>query len=715
MKRTIPTLLVLTALLAIGAAVISTPSKSQLQQQAAIVENELDKLQQLIDSLPNDPPPPQVNQSPTAGFGVTKTDLSVAFTDTSTDPDGALASWGWEFGDGNTSAIQNPTHVYAVVGSYEVTLRVVDNEGGLGAIKQTVTVAQVPPPSDHDHGTPNFESVADLIVIDGATVTLPETTEIVVVRDGGVLVQSADATLTTLHVHPGGRLVQRAGTLTIRDAPFHEIDTLQRGNGLIVSGDWHCSGTHRDAYVQCQTPLTIGQSIVSVVSIPVGWKVGQEILVPDTAQRPAFTAYTLEKHEVRRIVAIGDDTITLDRPLQYEHPSAQPNEESLSGHPFLFNLDGDVRIKSENPLGNRGHVSIQGHGHVEIRGLVLEHLGRTPNVQQPTATEIGLYPIHFHRPEHGEHMGGLHADSVVVKGFRKWAYAIHGVLGTPQTHRLSHCVGALGEGACLAFEDGHERGVLVDTCAFGGTTKLHRTHSSFGTGGDGIWSRSAGSAEIRNTVVSGVGGYGFNRDGYGVKFIPPPPLPFEDNVAIACQGAAIWSTHSQGQQSKARYLPQIIERFRSWNCVALMVAYHEGKLFLNDVVHVGDHTVVNRGNRNTNIHSSPWSYGVALYGYETFDSELRNVYLQGANVGLIVETLLGPEGLTLENVRLRNHVNLLTRPSAFGSGAIHGAATHVGLLANPGSLSGDFPVPRPIPSEPTREVQITATGRIIVE
>ncbi len=45
--------------------------------------------------------------------------LTVAFTDTST---GNATSWNWEFGDGSTSTLQNPDHLYATVGTYTVNL-----------------------------------------------------------------------------------------------------------------------------------------------------------------------------------------------------------------------------------------------------------------------------------------------------------------------------------------------------------------------------------------------------------------------------------------------------------------------------------------------------------------------------------------------------------------------------------------------------------------
>ncbi len=45
--------------------------------------------------------------------------LAVQFTDTST---GTPTSWLWNFGDGETSALQNPSHTYAAEGNYTVTL-----------------------------------------------------------------------------------------------------------------------------------------------------------------------------------------------------------------------------------------------------------------------------------------------------------------------------------------------------------------------------------------------------------------------------------------------------------------------------------------------------------------------------------------------------------------------------------------------------------------
>jgi PKD repeat protein len=76
--------------------------------------------------------------APVAGFTALPTDLSVAFTSTST---GDNLTYAWDFGDGSVqSADANPIHAYAVAGTYNVTLTV-SNAGGSNSITQQVTVA----------------------------------------------------------------------------------------------------------------------------------------------------------------------------------------------------------------------------------------------------------------------------------------------------------------------------------------------------------------------------------------------------------------------------------------------------------------------------------------------------------------------------------------------------------------------------------------------
>jgi PKD repeat protein len=86
--------------------------------------------------------PPPDNVAPVASFTSSCATFTCTFTDVSTDADGTIASWGWDFGDGTTSNVQSPSHTYAGTepASYNVTLTVTDNEGATNASTSTVSV-----------------------------------------------------------------------------------------------------------------------------------------------------------------------------------------------------------------------------------------------------------------------------------------------------------------------------------------------------------------------------------------------------------------------------------------------------------------------------------------------------------------------------------------------------------------------------------------------
>ena len=101
------------------------------------------KIGYIVVSGPAPPPPvADFSASPVSG----EAPLSVAFTDAST---GQPTSWSWDFGDGATSLMQNPTHQYAAPGAYTVSLTVA-NAGGQDTQTKAdyITVSDVPPAAD---------------------------------------------------------------------------------------------------------------------------------------------------------------------------------------------------------------------------------------------------------------------------------------------------------------------------------------------------------------------------------------------------------------------------------------------------------------------------------------------------------------------------------------------------------------------------------------
>lgn len=82
-----------------------------------------------------------INQAPVAAFSASADNLTVSFDGSrSSDPDGTVASYAWDFGDGTSASGATPQHAYAAGGTYPVRLTVTDDKGGTGSVTQSVTV-----------------------------------------------------------------------------------------------------------------------------------------------------------------------------------------------------------------------------------------------------------------------------------------------------------------------------------------------------------------------------------------------------------------------------------------------------------------------------------------------------------------------------------------------------------------------------------------------
>ena len=85
------------------------------------------------------PIPPE--EVPTARFTISDStpfvDQTVIFTDTSTNHP---TSWFWDFGDGNTSTEQDPSHLYSTADDYIVTLTATNPTGSSSPHSETINV-----------------------------------------------------------------------------------------------------------------------------------------------------------------------------------------------------------------------------------------------------------------------------------------------------------------------------------------------------------------------------------------------------------------------------------------------------------------------------------------------------------------------------------------------------------------------------------------------
>ena len=178
------------------------------------------------------------NQGPLPAFTWVRDGLTVSFEDLSTDADGSIESWFWNFDDGATDTSQNPVHEFPAPGDYRVVFIVTDDAGATGS---TVAIISIP---DNTPPVAAFKAVID-----------------------GLNVQFADAS-----IDPDGIITEWTwdlgdGTITNTPSPVHtyEAEGIYSVGLTVVDDGGASSSTRQEIEVndvlQFQLPaqvLTIG-------------------------------------------------------------------------------------------------------------------------------------------------------------------------------------------------------------------------------------------------------------------------------------------------------------------------------------------------------------------------------------------------------------------------------------------------------------------------
>ena len=106
-------------------------------------------IQALMPSTTNVPPVADAEPAVRSG----RAPLEVSFQTTgSSDPDGTIASYAWNFGDGTTGAGAEPSHTYTAEGRYFPTVTVTDDEGASATLVEEILVDLPAAPVVHTGG-----------------------------------------------------------------------------------------------------------------------------------------------------------------------------------------------------------------------------------------------------------------------------------------------------------------------------------------------------------------------------------------------------------------------------------------------------------------------------------------------------------------------------------------------------------------------------------
>lgn len=172
---------------------------------------------------------PPANTPPKAHISVDCVGLSCDISgQNSTDSDGTVVAFSWDFGDGVTSPAAEISHRYAVPGTYLIRLTVTDDDGATGTTTQSVTATEAPPPT----GSVTF--VGALSSAANATshrVTVPSAVQS---GDGLVLTVSLGNPSATVTVPSGWTLVGQANAKDLHTLVYRRAATAADAGKAVV-------------------------------------------------------------------------------------------------------------------------------------------------------------------------------------------------------------------------------------------------------------------------------------------------------------------------------------------------------------------------------------------------------------------------------------------------------------------------------------------------
>lgn len=404
--------------------------------------------------------------------------------------------------------------------------------------------ARLPVPTD-------VVRVEHLVVYDSPT----GVAGVVGVDAGGVLRFATDRStrLATgvLLVMPGGTLevgtpaaplpAGHTAEIVIRNLPLDPIaDPDQFGTGLLaVNGRVTMHGAVRSpSFVRLATAPGAGATSLALDQAVSGWRVGDRILLPDSAQPRTEDSGVPRSYdeEVRTIGSVAPDGRSLGfaAPLGVAHPGT--TDENADGRadfrPHVANLDRNVVVRSESRGGTRGHVFVTWRSAVDVRYAAFVDLGRTRFEDlDPVTNRVGRYFVHLHHlmgpfpptdPQYQFRLVGnvVRDDGGPAPPPQKWGIAVHDSHYGLLRDNVVFNVG----GAAFVTEDGSEsfnlfeRNFAAHVLGNGGRSEVDEDGRGVAREGVGFWFRGPNNSVRDNVATNMIEGEGEIEAAYGFKY-----------------------------------------------------------------------------------------------------------------------------------------------------------------------------------------------------
>jgi len=240
-----------------------------------------------------------------------------------------------------------------------------------------------------------------------------------------------------LNIGSEARPYTRKATITLTDnVPDEDVNSMGDRGIMVMAGTLNLHGDRENSWTKLAKTAKAGSARIEVLDAS-GWRKGDQIVL-------ASTDFDPRQAEKRTITAIGGNTITLDKPLNYMHFGEVTFGVDERGEVGL--LTRNIRIQASDDAERSyfgGHIMAMAGSKMYVSGIELFRMGQH--------MQLARYPIHWHIIGDGQ---GQYIRNSSIHDTYSRCVTVHGT----NNLRVENNVTFNSVGHCFFLEDGIETG-----------------------------------------------------------------------------------------------------------------------------------------------------------------------------------------------------------------------------------------------------------------